>query len=219
MSDQELTPSKSTNNAPPPPYSTGAGASGAGNTGGGGGTGSGAASGGAGGAAQEHLNIKVTDNNNEVFFKIKRTTQLKKLMDAFCDRQGKMPSTVRFLFEGTRVQGGDTPDTVSFAFLRFLLWCLGMRARWWVGLELLANVCGCSATFSSTCKMVIHWRCIKNRLVVVATGDYWRHLQYLLRMRNKRIATRRCDTTHSKHRILWMDGNGIGKGVARRRRF
>lgn len=37
----------------------------------------------------EHLNIKVTDNNNEVFFKIKRTTQLGKLMNAFCDRQAR----------------------------------------------------------------------------------------------------------------------------------
>ena len=61
----------------------------------------------------EHLNIKVTDNNNEVFFKIKRTTALKKLMDAFCDRQGKDPKTVRFLFDGTRVQPGDSPDTVG----------------------------------------------------------------------------------------------------------
>ncbi|KAK8050393.1 ubiquitin-related domain-containing protein [Apiospora phragmitis] len=41
----------------------------------------------AGGA--EHLNIKVTDNNNEVFFKIKRSTKLEKLMNAFCERQGK----------------------------------------------------------------------------------------------------------------------------------
>lgn len=64
-------------------------------------------------AAVEHLNIKVTDNNNEVFFKIKRTTQLKKLMDAFCERQGKQLSTVRFLFDGTRVRPEDTPDTVS----------------------------------------------------------------------------------------------------------
>jgi Ubiquitin-2 like Rad60 SUMO-like len=63
-------------------------------------------------APTEHLNIKVTDNNNEVFFKIKRTTQLKKLMDAFCERQGKQPSTVRFLFDGTRVSPGDTPETV-----------------------------------------------------------------------------------------------------------
>lgn len=64
----------------------------------------------------EHLNIKVTDNNNEVFFKIKRTTQLKKLMDAFCERQGKQLSTVRFLFDGTRVRPEDTPDSVRAAF-------------------------------------------------------------------------------------------------------
>ena len=61
----------------------------------------------------EHLNIKVTDNNNEVFFKIKRSTALKKLMDAFCDRQGKDPKSVRFLFEGVRVGEGDSPDSVS----------------------------------------------------------------------------------------------------------
>lgn len=61
----------------------------------------------------EHLNIKVTDNNNEVFFKIKRTTQLKKLMDAFCERQGKSPQSVRFLFDGTRVQPDDNPDSLE----------------------------------------------------------------------------------------------------------
>jgi small ubiquitin-related modifier len=60
----------------------------------------------------EHLNIKVTDNNNEVFFKIKRTTQLGKLMNAFCDRQGKNITSVRFLFDGQRVQPQDNPDTV-----------------------------------------------------------------------------------------------------------
>lgn len=66
----------------------------------------------------EHLNIKVTDNNNEVFFKIKRTTALKKLMDAFCERQGKAPTSVRFLFDGSRVQPTDSPDSVS-AFIHF----------------------------------------------------------------------------------------------------
>ncbi|KAB8754773.1 hypothetical protein FH972_026562 [Carpinus fangiana] len=64
-------------------------------------------------APSEHLNIKVTDNNNEVFFKIKRTTQLKKLMDAFCDRSGKNPTSVRFLFDGTRVQPTDSPETLD----------------------------------------------------------------------------------------------------------
>lgn len=61
----------------------------------------------------EHLNIKVTDNNNEVFFKIKRTTALSKLMNAFCDRQGKTLASVRFLFDGARVQATDCPDSVS----------------------------------------------------------------------------------------------------------
>ncbi|KAJ5902137.1 ubiquitin-like modifier SUMO [Penicillium taxi] len=64
-------------------------------------------------APAEHFNIKVTDNNNEVFFKIKRTTPLKKLMDAFCDRQGKQISTVRFLFDGTRVRPDDTPEALD----------------------------------------------------------------------------------------------------------
>jgi small ubiquitin-related modifier len=63
-------------------------------------------------ADNEHLNIKVTDSNNEIFFKIKRTTQLKKLMDAFCERSGKSPQSVRFLFDGTRVNPTDNPETV-----------------------------------------------------------------------------------------------------------
>jgi small ubiquitin-related modifier len=66
-------------------------------------------------ANTEHLNIKVTDNNNEVFFKIKRTTKLEKLMGAFCERQGKALSSVRFLFDGTRVQPTDTPDAVCIS--------------------------------------------------------------------------------------------------------
>ncbi|KAL8680256.1 MAG: hypothetical protein Q9224_000445 [Gallowayella concinna] len=82
---------------------------------------------GAGGEEQpktEHLNIKVTDNNNEVFFKIKRTTALSKLMNAFCERQGKNLSTVRFLFDGARVNPTDSPDSVirtTWLTLPFLL--------------------------------------------------------------------------------------------------
>jgi hypothetical protein len=66
----------------------------------------------------EHLNIKVTDSNNEVFFKIKRTTALKKLMDAFCERQGKSPTSVRFLFDGVRVNPDHTPESVSLPHLQ-----------------------------------------------------------------------------------------------------
>lgn len=65
-------------------------------------------------AGGEHLNIKVTDGNNEVFFKIKKSTKLDKLMRAFCERQGKDRTTVRFLFDGVKVNGEDTPDNVRF---------------------------------------------------------------------------------------------------------
>ena len=60
-----------------------------------------------------HINIKVADNNNEVFFKIKRTTQLKKLMNAFCETQGKATQSCRFLFDGQRVNPPDTAHDVS----------------------------------------------------------------------------------------------------------
>ncbi|KAM5367835.1 hypothetical protein ACJZ2D_009840 [Fusarium nematophilum] len=80
-------------------------------------------------ANTEHLNIKVTDNNNEVFFKIKRTTKLEKLMGAFCERQGKALSSVRFLFDGTRVQPTDTPDAVRLLRLLFPSLCPPGQSR------------------------------------------------------------------------------------------
>jgi hypothetical protein len=51
-------------------------------------------------------------DQSEVFFKIKRSTQLKKLMEAYCDRQGKTLSSVRFLYDGERVQTTNTPNEV-----------------------------------------------------------------------------------------------------------
>jgi small ubiquitin-related modifier len=42
----------------------------------------------AGAGAPEQLNLKVkSQDGEEVFFKIKSSTQLKKLMDAYCQRQ------------------------------------------------------------------------------------------------------------------------------------
>ncbi|CAO0789796.1 unnamed protein product [Mucor circinelloides] len=62
----------------------------------------------------EHINLKVVGSDaNEVFFKIKRSTQLRKLMDAYCERQGKQPGSVRFLYDGTRVMPGDTPNDLD----------------------------------------------------------------------------------------------------------
>lgn len=122
-------------------------------------------------ANSEHLNIKVTDNNNEVFFKIKRSTKLEKLMNAFCERQGKSPSAVRFLFEGSRVQQTDTPDTVCFFFLSFPFRLLPFVPftqgfSFWGGLRhhaILRKRTNQLLICSSKCKTVTPSRSIKNK--------------------------------------------------------
>ena len=66
------------------------------------------------GQAQEQLNIKVkAQDGTEIFFKIKKSTQLKKLMDAYCQRQGLSNNQCRFIFDGERIKEDDTPDTLE----------------------------------------------------------------------------------------------------------
>jgi hypothetical protein len=60
------------------------------------------------------ISIKVKDQNeNETFFKIKNHTKLGKVFDAYCERQSLARNTVRFLFEGARIQDTDTPETLE----------------------------------------------------------------------------------------------------------
>ena len=64
--------------------------------------------------ATDALNLKVvTQDGNEIFFKCKMTTPLEKLMKAFCNRQGVAASSVRFLFEGTRINPNSTPKELE----------------------------------------------------------------------------------------------------------
>ncbi|KAF9669561.1 hypothetical protein SADUNF_Sadunf14G0120400 [Salix dunnii] len=58
------------------------------------------------------LNYKFQDGN-EVFFRIKRSTQLKKLMNAYCDRQSVEFNSIAFLFDGRRLRGEQTPDELD----------------------------------------------------------------------------------------------------------
>lgn len=114
----------------------------------------------------EHLNIKVTDNNNEVFFKIKRSTKLEKLMTAFCERQGKSLNSVRFLFDGTRVQPTDTPDAVcfpSFAALLRILLLLSLTFIRALKCPFATNVM-ILGIYSSRWQTVTLSRCTKNKL-------------------------------------------------------
>ncbi|VFQ58657.1 unnamed protein product [Cuscuta campestris] len=65
-------------------------------------------------ADQNHINLKVKgQDGNEVFFRIKRNTQLKKLMNAYCDRQSMELSSVAFLFDGRRLRPEQTPDELE----------------------------------------------------------------------------------------------------------
>nr|VDD17625.1 unnamed protein product [Brassica rapa] len=71
-----------------------------------------------------HINLKVKgqvasivsclfSDGNEVFFKIKRSTQLKKLMNAYCDRQSVDLNAIAFLFDGRRLRAEQTPDELD----------------------------------------------------------------------------------------------------------
>ncbi|KAK6946986.1 Rad60/SUMO-like domain [Dillenia turbinata] len=52
-------------------------------------------------------------DGNEVFFRIKRSTQLKKLMNAYCDRQSVELNSIAFLFDGRRLRGEQTPEELE----------------------------------------------------------------------------------------------------------
>ena len=61
-----------------------------------------------------HINLKVCDQSgNEVFFKIKKTTPLRKLMTAYCGRNAISSEAVRFLYDGCRIQGDQTPESLG----------------------------------------------------------------------------------------------------------
>ncbi|KAL9257391.1 Small ubiquitin-related modifier 1-like protein [Drosera capensis] len=67
-----------------------------------------------GGGEAAHINLKVKgQNGNEVFFRIKRNTQLKKLMNAYCDRESQDINAIAFLFDGRRLRGDQTPNDLE----------------------------------------------------------------------------------------------------------
>ena len=51
----------------------------------------------------------LTQEGITVYFKCEQTTPLKRLMDAFCNRQGLCAKYVRFLYDGNTIHGAQTP--------------------------------------------------------------------------------------------------------------
>ncbi|EIN06854.1 ubiquitin-like protein [Punctularia strigosozonata HHB-11173 SS5] len=60
------------------------------------------------------INVKVvTSTGEEVFFKIKRNTKLSKLQGAYANKVGKDVGSIRFLYDGNRINEDDTPATLD----------------------------------------------------------------------------------------------------------
>eukprot|EP00397_Hematodinium_sp_SG-2012_P057370 GEMP01071634.1.p1 GENE.GEMP01071634.1~~GEMP01071634.1.p1 ORF type:complete len:105 (-),score=23.13 GEMP01071634.1:900-1190(-) len=65
-------------------------------------------------AAQAHIQLKVKDQHGaEVQFKIKRTTALRKLMEAYCQRLGMNSTQVRFMVDGERISADHTAEKLG----------------------------------------------------------------------------------------------------------
>jgi len=64
--------------------------------------------------ADPTINVKVVSaTGEEVFFKIKRTTRLSKLQGAYANKVGKDVSSIRFLYDGARINEEDTPSSLE----------------------------------------------------------------------------------------------------------
>lgn len=60
------------------------------------------------------LSIRVRDQHGgEVVFKVKRTTKMKRVLQAFCERKGWNPQEVRFAFDGQRVNDDMSPEDLG----------------------------------------------------------------------------------------------------------
>ncbi|KAJ7123836.1 small ubiquitin-related modifier [Mycena crocata] len=60
------------------------------------------------------INIKVVSSQGEeVFFKIKRSTKLSKLQGAYASKVGKDVGSIRFLYDGARINDDDTPASLD----------------------------------------------------------------------------------------------------------
>ncbi|KAI9511809.1 ubiquitin-related domain-containing protein [Russula earlei] len=60
------------------------------------------------------INVKVVSSSGEeVYFKIKRSTRLSKLQGAYANKVGKDVNSIRFLYDGSRINDDDTPASLE----------------------------------------------------------------------------------------------------------
>jgi small ubiquitin-related modifier len=82
------------------------------------------------------VTLRVLGSDNiEIFFKIRRKTPLRKLTNAYCSRNGQDPAQVRFMFNGERLSGNETPDSLEMEdndVIDAMVEQTGGARRWWI---------------------------------------------------------------------------------------
>merc|ERR1712071_261802 len=64
----------------------------------------------AGDAGSEYIKLKVVgQDSNEIHFRVKMTTQMGKLKKSYSERVGVPVTSLRFLFDGRRINDDETP--------------------------------------------------------------------------------------------------------------
>ena len=57
----------------------------------------------------------MADNGNALHFKIKKSTKMTKVLDAYAKKQGVERTQLKFLFDGEKVKADDTPDSLGMS--------------------------------------------------------------------------------------------------------
>ncbi|XP_006821439.1 small ubiquitin-related modifier 1-like [Saccoglossus kowalevskii] len=71
-------------------------------------------SGGGSTSTSEYIKLKVMgQDNSEIHFKVKMTTQMRKLKESYCQRLGVPMNSLRFLFDGQRINDDMTPKELE----------------------------------------------------------------------------------------------------------
>jgi small ubiquitin-related modifier len=58
-------------------------------------------------------NILPTQSGEETFFKVKKTTKMSKIFNAYASRKGVDPASLRFLLDGDNVDPNQTPKMLE----------------------------------------------------------------------------------------------------------
>ena len=66
--------------------------------------------------AKERITVKVeAQGGGELYFKVRKTQMLKKMMGVYCGRVGKTLDSVWSMFDGERIQAGETFEQLKIA--------------------------------------------------------------------------------------------------------